>query len=264
MKVCAICNEIVPAGQGCTRSDCPNQIQATADPAPKVDSGLTGKADRFVQPGLDRTSVFTRATVRKVAFSTIAFLAITMTIFIFPWGKIYLKLFDFRLKEVSLTGADNGREIQVYQIVTKYRNRTPDIDEIDYRIRDLPWVKDVSFTVSPPSSLSIDIDNRLYEIFMKLPPLRGEGADRNVLDLQNILSAKPQLSSRIESAEWIGNRRWDLRFETGQKLRLPEGTADAAAAFVSFADANAERNLLSSNATEFDMRVPSNLFIRTE
>lgn len=54
--------------QGCARSDCPNQIQATTDSVPKVDPGFTGKADRFVQAGLDGAGGVARETTKRIFF----------------------------------------------------------------------------------------------------------------------------------------------------------------------------------------------------
>lgn len=68
MKVCPVCSEMVSAGQGCDRSDCPNQTQTTTDTAPKVDPGFTGKADRFVQAGLDGAESVARETTRRAFF----------------------------------------------------------------------------------------------------------------------------------------------------------------------------------------------------
>jgi hypothetical protein len=68
MKVCTVCNEIVAASQGCARSDCPNQAEVAADPAPKLQPGYTGKADRFVQAGLDGADSVARETTRRAFF----------------------------------------------------------------------------------------------------------------------------------------------------------------------------------------------------
>lgn len=68
MKVCDVCNEIVATGQGCARSHCPNQMQAITDPAPRVDPGFTGKADRSMQSGLDVAGDAARAGTRRAAF----------------------------------------------------------------------------------------------------------------------------------------------------------------------------------------------------
>ncbi len=69
MKLCTICNEIVPAGQACARSDCPNKASTTASPAtPKIEPGFTGKSDQTVQSGLDRASDAARDATRKIVF----------------------------------------------------------------------------------------------------------------------------------------------------------------------------------------------------
>lgn len=208
MKVCSACHEIVPTGQGCDRPYCPNQEAANGYTTPDVNLGFSGKADRAVQAGLDRTSDVARASTRKIAFATFAFLAITMTMFLIPWGKFYLQMSDFRLEKIEIYGAKSGRELEIYEISIEYIGKSPDIDKLYYQIRRLPWVKDLSITVKPPDTISIHIDSRIDKISITLPRLKGDGAERNALDLQNILSANPQLGSRIESAEWIGNRRW--------------------------------------------------------
>lgn len=66
MKVCAVCNEIKASGQGCARSDCPNQVVGKDDPEPRVEPGYTGKADRIVQTGLDGLSSPARESTRKI------------------------------------------------------------------------------------------------------------------------------------------------------------------------------------------------------
>jgi hypothetical protein len=89
MKVCAVCNEIVAADQGCARSDCPNQIRTTTDPALKVDPGFTGKADRFVQAGLDGADSVARETTRRAFFALATLFAalIVVTIFALQSGN---------------------------------------------------------------------------------------------------------------------------------------------------------------------------------
>ena len=35
------------------------------------------------------------------------------------------------------------------------------------------------------------------------------------------------LAPQLESATWVGRRRWDLQFQTGETIALPEGEAAA-------------------------------------
>ena len=84
MKVCSVCNEIVSAGQGCARSDCPNQTSTTvSDPAPNVEPGFTGRADRTVQAGLDRAGDTARAGTRRAAFTVAVIFVVVFVAVVF-------------------------------------------------------------------------------------------------------------------------------------------------------------------------------------
>lgn len=109
MKVCSVCNEIVAADQGCVRSDCPNQIQAATGPAPKVDPGFTGKADRFVQVGLDGAGDVARETTRRAFFVIASIVIVTVTtalLFFNDWGSTSAS----EQIEVTVVGKANVRD----------------------------------------------------------------------------------------------------------------------------------------------------------
>ena len=70
MKVCSVCNEIVPANQRCALSNCPNKGSARPTPkSGKVTPGPTGRSDRAVQAGLDRAGDVARDATRRAAFA---------------------------------------------------------------------------------------------------------------------------------------------------------------------------------------------------
>src|SRR3546814_12866848 len=66
------------------------------------------------------------------------------------------------------------------------------------------------------------------------------------------LDAAPALRPRIRAATWIGNRRWNLLFDSGETLALPE--EDAARALVKFAELDGADRLLGKGFLRFDMR----------
>lgn len=68
MKVCSVCQEIVSSNQRCDRSKCPVQSGIEASPNLKIETGLTGGADKVVQTGLDRAGEVTRGATRQTAF----------------------------------------------------------------------------------------------------------------------------------------------------------------------------------------------------
>src|SRR3546814_11905036 len=61
---------------------------------------------------------------------------------------------------------------------------------------------------------------------------------------------------------WVGNRRWDLRFRSGETLSLPEGAAEAKKALAKFAHMDGANRLLGRGILRFDMRDPSRFVLR--
>ena len=78
----------------------------------------------------------------------------------------------------------------------------------------------------------------------------------------SLTSNPPALKPLLEGATWVGNRRWDLRFSSGEVLALPEGQEEAARALVRFARMDGVTGLLGEGAQRFDMRVPERFVVR--
>ena len=93
-----------------------------------------------------------------------------------------------------------------------------------------------------------------------LPLVIGPGADRQEAGYQALLAAAPALKPRIRAATWIGNRRWDLTFDTGETLALPQD--GAAQALIKFAQLDGARALLGKGWVRFDLRDPAKLVAR--
>jgi cell division protein FtsQ len=66
----------------------------------------------------------------------------------------------------------------------------------------------------------------------------------------------------VAEAEWIGNRRWNLTFKSGQVLALPEGDRESAGALVTFARLDGTNRLLGGKVTAFDMRASDRIYMR--
>src|SRR3546814_18685970 len=61
---------------------------------------------------------------------------------------------------------------------------------------------------------------------------------------------------------WVGNRRWDLRFRSGETLSLPEGEMPAKEALAKFAHMDGANRLLGRGILRFDMRDPTRFVLR--
>lgn len=162
-----------------------------------------------------------------------------------------------------------------------------DLGEIRTRLEKQTWVKSARVSRHLPDRLLIDVserqafarwqrDGQFYLIdeegapFMKirrdewrsLPIVVGEGANVSVARLREALDAFPYLSSRLSSATWIGSRRWDLLFEGGVLVRLPEQALDEKLGQLS--RMQMRDNIFASGPMRIDMRMDHMLAISTD
>jgi len=196
----------------------------------------------------------------------------------------------FEVRNVRVTGTSRMDEQQVYARALATRNQAmPDVDIAKLReeLRALPWVKDARVSIQLPHTLAIDIVEREPHAVLEKPDrlmlidatgvelepvaaekakgmlhLAGPGAGRQAEALETLLAAAPALAPKVEAAEWVGNRRWNLTFSTGQLLALPEGEVEAATALVKFARLDGKNRLLGGKVIAFDMRTPPRLYLR--
>jgi cell division protein FtsQ len=196
----------------------------------------------------------------------------------------------FEVRHVRVTGTKRMDERLVYARVLSQRDRAmPEVDVAALRaeLKALPWVKDARVSIQLPHTLAIDIVERTPHAVLEKPDrlvlidaggveletvapakaqgmlrLAGPGAGKQAAPLEKLLAAAPALGPQVQSAEWVGNRRWNLTFKTGQLLALPEGEIESATALVKFARLDGQNRLLGGKVLAFDMRSPPRLYMR--
>ena len=82
------------------------------------------------------------------------------------------------------------------------------------------------------------------EAMPDLPLLIGPAANRHVAALAALLETVPRLRPQVSGATWVGLRRWDIRFQSGETLTLPEGNVAARRAIQRFAMMDQQNPLL--------------------
>ena len=195
-----------------------------------------------------------------------------------------------RVEQIEITGLKRMDRMTVYAVATEQKSLAmPAVDLAAVRERLLAygWVADAHVSRRLPDTLLIHIDERTPAAVWQdqgqltlidasgvllepvdadhlpdLPLVIGPGADKQEPAYQTLLAAAPSLARRVRAAAWVGNRRWDLTFDSGETLALPEGDAESAAALATFAKLDGQRPLLGRGWLRFDLRDPSRLVAR--
>jgi cell division protein FtsQ len=196
----------------------------------------------------------------------------------------------FEVQRVEVRGVERLNELKVYERVLGERDRAMplvDIGALREGLLELAWVKDARVSRQLPDTIVIDIVERTPHAVLQKPgrlvliddtghelepvsranakgmlAISGPGAQRQVETLSDLLDAAPAMKPQVEAAEWVGNRRWNLTFRTGQVLALPQGNDEAAGALISFARLDGVNRLLGGKVTAFDMRAPERIYMR--
>ncbi|HVM22469.1 MAG TPA: cell division protein FtsQ/DivIB [Sphingomicrobium sp.] len=162
-----------------------------------------------------------------------------------------------------------------------------DVSAIRDRLLRFGWVKDARVSRRLPDTLVIDIVERSPAALWQnsgelalidetgivldrvavakmpdLPLLIGPGANLQGQQLSRLMAEVPTLKPQLTSATWIGGRRWDLNFQSGETIALPEGEEAARAVLVKFARLDKESGLLGRGVVRFDLRVPGKMIVR--
>ncbi len=194
----------------------------------------------------------------------------------------------FRVRGIEVTGARRMNPMTVYAVVLDQKSRAMplvDLEGTRQKLLKYGWIKDAQVSRRLPDKLVVHIVERepaavwqdkgqltlidangepLQRISAdEVPPLPrmiGEGANWQAPAYRALLDAAPALRPLVKAATWVGNRRWNLMFETGETLVLPEDDADKA--LVKFAELDGARPLLGRGWLRFDMRDPTRLVVR--
>ena len=93
-----------------------------------------------------------------------------------------------------------------------------------------------------------------------LPVIVGDDAPANAGLLLTVLASEPSLHQRVAAAVRVGGRRWNLRFDNGVDVELPE--QNFAAAWRRLAEFERIHQLLARDITAIDLRLPDRLVVR--
>lgn len=196
----------------------------------------------------------------------------------------------FQVQRVEVTGMERVDQLKVYQLVLAEKDRAMplvDIEKVRADLLQYGWIKDARVARRLPDTLAVEIvERKPVAIWQRngkyslidangivlanvrageggdLPTLNGAEANTHIVALNALLDNASALKSQVSGATWIGNRRWDLQFQTGETLALPEGEAEAAKALLNFARLDGVHRLLGRDLIHFDLRDPNRAYFR--
>ncbi len=196
----------------------------------------------------------------------------------------------FEVRHVEISGIRNMPRLPVYTAALDGATNAMlrvDLPAARARLLALPWVADASVGRRLPDTLIVRVVERtpiaLWQFrhrlaavdrtgrpltferldrFGALPLVVGPRANVHAHALLNRLANHPTLARQVAAAQFIGQRRWDLRFKSGETLALPEGDAATEAALAQFASLDRASGLLAHGFTRFDMRVGGKMTVR--
>lgn len=154
------------------------------------------------------------------------------------------------------------------------------------RLEKLPWVRLAAVEKQLPDGLKVVVyeraplarvladDGQIWVVdkngqqvvvdslnqFVALPLLEGAGAAEAAAKLFGVLAEWPNLTAQLAKAQYVGARRWDLKFSSGVTVMLPEENPQAALNVL--ADLERARHVLTLPAGEVDLRLPDRVLLR--
>ena len=196
----------------------------------------------------------------------------------------------FEANRVDVRGTKHLNQLKVYDQVLGAKDRAMtdvDLQALRASVMQLNWVKDARVSRQLPGTIVVDIVERTPHAVLRKPGMlelidatghdlepvsqakakgllliSGPGAQGEVEALDALLDAAPALRPQMREAEWIGNRRWNFTFKSGQVLALPEGSDASAKALIDFARLDGVNRLIGGKVVAFDMRTPGRIYMR--
>ena len=195
----------------------------------------------------------------------------------------------FTMKRVEIKGAERVSRLDIYNVAFDQPSMAlplVDLEATRERLLQFGWVKEARISRRWPDTLVVDVVERQpvaiwqnnrqlnlidgegvvlepvrLESMPDLPLVIGPAANREVAALSALLEGTPHLRPQIAGATWVGGRHWDIRFQTGETLTLPEGD-EAKRAILRFARMDQQTQLLGRGFVRFDMRDPRRMVVR--
>ena len=230
---------------------------------------------------------------RPYIYITIGVILIGAIFFLSPYGRAVIQAVKemgcivnerayLVLDQVTVEGhiqTTKEKIIEVAGLEQKMPMIQVDLDEIQQKIKELPWIKEVVVERHLPRILIIRVTEKtpiaMWQNHKKYYPLDEEGkpipdpttvvggvllvvgddAPEYTPALIEVLEKYPEIQEKVRSAVRVGNRRWNLILndvENGITVKLPESGIEEA--LLKLQTASEQNKILKKNLDMIDLR----------
>ncbi|ETX28215.1 cell division protein FtsQ/DivIB [Roseivivax isoporae] len=196
---------------------------------------------------------------------------------------------EFMVKLMAIDGASDGVAEDIREVLPvdfPISSFDLDLDLMRETVAGLDAVKSARLRVRQGGVLQVDVVERVPAVLWRrpgtldilddegvvvgpapdraawpdLPVVAGEGADRAVGEALALLAAAEPLAARLRGLVRMGERRWDVVLDRGQRIMLPEtGAVQALERAIAMDDAV---DMLGRDLVAVDLRLPERPTLR--
>lgn len=196
---------------------------------------------------------------------------------------------EFMVNLMAIDGAGEGVAEDIREILPlDFPLSSFDLELADIRelVEGLDPVKSATVRIRPGGILQVDVTERVPVLVWRhrdgvalldasgvhvdvvpsraarpdLPLIAGQGADTHVAEAMDILAVAEEVSDRVRGLVRMGERRWDVLLDRGQRILLPEeGPVQALERVIALSEA---QDLLERDVEAVDMRLAARPTLR--
>ena len=268
------------------------RVTTAKRPAPKRRGSALDRAVAQIPVPRDALRTMGNWTLGLLVFGGLVMGVVAMGIPQMAWAATAGAIGEagFTVRHVEILNRKRADADVVYDIAMSQQSRAmPLVDLTGTRseLMKLGWIADARISRRLPDTLVVDIVERVPAAIWQyrgrlvlvdhlgteiapvddrampdLPVVVGPVARRQVEALTALLDTQPALKPLITASVWQGSRRWDIIFQSGETLKLPEGDGEAIKALAWFARKDKQNHLLGRGIVGIDMRDPTRTVVR--